>query len=146
MLVGASIDNRGMDAKDDKHLTAKGRRLTEHLPEIGTFLPKTKPPFRGAKRAAVFARKAAGKSLKRFGMGGGEILRYWPDIAGERLARLTRPERIKKGPDGDVLVLKVAHAASMEVQHNAADLLDRANRLAGTGRLVRIEIIQGPLG
>jgi hypothetical protein len=141
----ASIDYAPMADKDDDLLSARGRRLTRHLPEIGTFLPKTRAPMPGAKRAGSFARKAAGQSLKRFGMGGGDILRYWPEIAGERLARLTRPERIKKTPEGDVLVLKVSRAVAMEVQHKGPELLDRANRLAGAGRLIRIEIVQGPL-
>jgi len=145
VLRAASIDYAAMADKDDDLLSARGKRLTRHLPEVGTFLPKTRPPIRGAKRAGGFARKAADKSLKRFGMGGGDILRYWPDIAGERLARLTRPEQIKKTPEGDVLVVKVSRAAAMEIQHKAADLLDRANRLAGAGRLIRIEIVQGPL-
>jgi hypothetical protein len=142
----ASIDYALMTDKDDELLSDRARRLTRHLPEIGTFLPKTRPPMRGAKRAGSFARKAADKSLKRFGMGGGDIIRYWPQIAGERLARLSRPEQIKKTPEGDVLVLKVARAAAMEIQHKVPDLLDRANRLAGAGRLIRIEIVQGPLG
>gem|GEM_PF-1705297 len=142
----ASIDYALMTDKDDELLSGRGRRLTRHLPEIGTFLPKTRPPIRGAKRAGSFARKAADKSLKRFGMGGGDIIRYWPQIAGERLARLSRPEQIKKTPEGEVLVLKVARAAAMEIQHKTPDLLDRANRLAGAGRLIRIEIVQGPLG
>jgi len=135
-----------MSDKNDDGLSPRGQRLTRHLPEIGTFLPKTRPPIRGAKRAGVFAQKAAQKSLKRFGMGGGDILRQWPQIAGERLARVTRPERIKKTPDGDVLVLKVARAAAMEVQHKVPELLDRANQMSGTGRLIKIEIHQGPVG
>jgi len=145
VLRAASIDYAAMAHKDDDHLSARAKRLTRHLPEIGTFLPKTRPAIGGAKRAGSFARKAADKSLKRFGMGGGDIIRYWPEIAGERLARLTKPERIKKTPEGDVLVLKVSRSAAMEVQHRVPELLDRANRLAGAGRLVRIEIVQGPL-
>jgi len=142
---GFILDYVRMADKDDDLLSTRGKRLTRHLPEIGTFLPKTRPAIGGAKRAGSFARQAADKSLKRFGMGGGDVLRYWPEIAGERLARLTRPERIKKTPDGDVLVIRVSRAAAMEVQHRSADLLDRANRLAGAGRLIRIEIVQGPL-
>jgi len=135
-----------MRDKDDDDLSPRARRLTRHLPEIGTFLPKTRAPMRGAKRAGAFAQKAAKNSLKRFGMGGGDILRLWPEIAGERLARVTRPERIRKTPDVDVLVLKVARAAAMEIQHKMPELLDRANQMAGTGRIIQIEIHQGPVG
>ncbi len=134
-----------MKAKDDNHLSAHAKRLTRHLPEIGTFLPRTKPAFRGMRRAGPFARKAAAKSLARFGFAGGDVIRFWAEIAGPRLARVTRPEKIKKTPEGDVLVLKVSRAAAMEVQHKIPELLDRANRIAGAGRLVRIEIVQGPL-
>ncbi len=134
-----------MRDKTDDELSPRARRLTGHLPAFGTFLPKTKGPLRGAKRAGVFARKAADKSLKRFGMGGGDILRYWPEIAGPSLARVTRPVRVRKTPEGDVLVLKVARARALEVQQKVPELLDRANRLAGAGRLIRIEIEQGPL-
>lgn len=145
VLARPILNNRPMNAKDDDLLSPRGKRLTRHLPEIGTFLPKTRAPIRAARRAGAFAKKAADKSLRRFGFSGGDVIRYWGEIAGPRLARVTRPERIKKTPDGDVLVLKVASAAAMEVQHKVPELLDRANRIAGAGRLIHIEIIQGPL-
>ncbi len=153
-----SIDNWAMNANDDdinpqtrpptkdaKELSPRARRLTGHLPEIGSHLPKTRAPFRGPKRAGPVAKKAAAKALARFGFSGGDVIRFWPEIAGSRLAKVTRPERIKKTPDGDVLVLKVANAAAMEIQHKVPQLLERANQMAGNGRLARIEIIQGPI-
>lgn len=131
---------------DNDGLTPRARRLTAHLPEVGrNMLPKTRPAMRGAKRAGVLAQKTAKPSLQRFGFQGGDIIRDWNEIAGERLKLVTRPQRIKRMPDGNVLVLKVARAAAMEVQHKAPELIDRANQLTGA-KLIRIEIIQGPIG
>jgi len=170
-MGAVSIDNRCMDAKDEidnqlanaeaamheeqlrqeeseneaTRIAARKLRMTAHLPEIGTPLPKTRTAFRGPKRAGPMAKKAASKSLAKFGFEGGGIIRFWPEIAGERLATVTRPERIKRMPEGDVLVLKVANAAAMEVQHKMSELLERANQIAGSGKLARIEIIQGPI-
>lgn len=140
-----SIDNCAMNANEDEKKAAKTRRMTGHLPEIGTHLPKTRGANRAPKRAGPMAKKAAAKALARFGFDGGDVIRFWSDIAGPRLSLVTRPERIKKTPDGDVLVLKVSNAAAMEVQHKVPELLERANQIAGAGRLARIEIIQGPL-
>jgi len=128
-----------------RKLSARKHRLTDHLPDIGTHLPKTRSAQKSPKRAGPLGKKAAAKSLARFGFEGGDVIRFWPDIAGERLARVTKPERIKRTPQGDVLVIKVSAAAAMEVQHKVAELLERANRIAGSGKLARIEIIQGPV-
>lgn len=135
-----------MARKTDDTLSPRARRLTAHLPEVGhALLPKTRPAIKGAKRASVLVQKTAKKALTRFGFQGGDILRDWAEIAGEKLAQVTAPQRIKRMPDGNVLVLKVAGAAALQVQQMAPQLMEKANQLTGA-KLVRIEIIQGPIG
>ncbi len=135
-----------MSRKPADPTSPRARRLTAHLPEVGhALLPKTRPAIKGAKRASVLAQKTAKKALTRFGFQGGDILRDWAEIAGEKLAQVTAPQRIKRMPEGNVLVLKVARAAAMEVQHKGPVLMEKANQLTGA-KLVRIEIIQGPIG
>ncbi len=135
-----------MARKPDDPLSPRARRLTGHLPEMGrNLLPKTRPAIRGAKRASVLVQKPTKKALARFGFQGGDIIRDWAEIAGEKLAAVTKPQRVKRMPDGNVLLLKVAGAAAPQVQQEAPKLIEKANLLTGA-KLIRIEIMQGPLG
>jgi hypothetical protein len=103
----------------------------------GKAVWKGGPPQAGAVAAAILRAKVppkAGKSVL-------ELKRQWTDIVGEKLAQMTEPEKIGRGPAGKTLTVKVAGPAAPFVQHQAALILERCN-LAGAD-IKGIQIKQG---
>jgi hypothetical protein len=72
-----------------------------------------------------------------------DIRRQWDEIVGEKLARLTAPEKLTKGPDGLVLTITVAGSAAPFVQHQTPLFLERL-RLAGAD-VVAMTMKQGAI-
>lgn len=97
------------------------------------------------------------KSFERYGFAYADILSQWPAIVGGTLAGVTQPERIvwprrPEDPDepqvrrrksGGSLVVRAAPAHALEVQHRAADLIERINRFYGYGAIAEVKVVQG---
>jgi hypothetical protein len=87
----------------------------------------------------------------RFGQGPGALQARWRDVVGPELARRTEPVRVVKprGPGAKdqpaALELRVAPGAAVVVQHQAAEILARANLLLGPGAVGKLRIVQGPV-
>ena len=69
------------------------------------------------------------------------------EIVGDRLARVTRPQKLTKGRGGagGTLELRVAGPAALLVQHQSEDILARVNLFLGAGSVDRLRIAQGPV-
>ena len=86
---------------------------------------------------------------KRAGMSTA-LLQCWEEIAGERLAANTRPERIawpRRHDEDDpyepaTLVITSEGAAALRVQHQTAEIISRANSFLGFAAIGRIKIVQ----
>ncbi len=92
----------------------------------------------------------------KLGFGESDIVLHWPEIAGERLAAVSEPEKLQwpvrpKNPAADAasepaaLVLKVEGAFAIEVQHLAPVLIERINARLGWRCVSRILLRQGPV-
>ncbi len=87
------------------------------------------------------------------GFADADILLSWPEIVGERLAGWSQPLKVewkKRGPDGHVpepatLVVRVASAFAIELQHTAPILIERINAFYGWNCVGRIVLKQGPV-
>lgn len=89
---------------------------------------------------------------QKFGRGAGALEPRWREIVGDRLACVTRPQKLTKGragPNGEklggTLELRVAGPAALLVQHQSADILARVNLFLGPGAVDRLRIAQGPV-
>jgi hypothetical protein len=86
---------------------------------------------------------------KRAGMSTA-LLQCWEEIAGERLAANTRPERIawpRRHDEDDpyepaTLVIACEGAAALRVQHQTAEIISRANSFLGFAAIGRVRIVQ----
>ncbi|MDN5928093.1 MAG: DciA family protein [Hyphomicrobiales bacterium] len=86
---------------------------------------------------------------KRAGMSTA-LLQCWGEIAGERLAANTRPERIawpRRAYEDDpfepaTLIIACEGAAALRVQHQTAEIISRANAFLGFAAIGRIKIVQ----
>lgn len=79
---------------------------------------------------------------------GGSVARLraeWSAIVGTDLARVTRPEALtaSRGRSGKLLRLRVAGAAALEVQHRAAQIVERVNGYYGHKMIDDIRLVQG---
>mgnify|MGYP005993059779 CR=1 FL=1 len=114
---------------------------------------KTRPLPRPAPRVGRALEKLIRTLDDRYGRGAEALEARWPEIVGERLAAVTRPQKLtrpRKGADsksaGATLELRVAGPAALLVQHQSGDILERVNLFLGQGAVERLRIAQGPIG
>lgn len=105
---------------------------------------------RPAPRPAAPAVRALAPTLKaleaRFGKGHDALKAHWREIVGEVLARRTEPVKvIRSKQGGSTLELKVEGPAAALIQHQAGQILQRANLYLGGESLEKLRIVQGPL-
>lgn len=108
---------------------------------------RTRPAPRPAPKAGR-ALQALIKELDgKFGRGASALEPRWREIVGDRLARVTRPQKLTKGRGGagGTLELRVAGPAALLVQHQSEDILARVNLFLGAGSVDRLRIAQGPV-
>ena len=108
---------------------------------------RTRPPPRPAPKAGRALQGLIKELDGKFGRGAGSLEARWREIVGERLARVTRPQKLTKGRGnaGGVLELRVAGPAALLVQHQSEDILQRVNLFLGAGAVEKLRIAQGPV-
>ena len=99
-----------------------------------------------------------GEALAKQGFAGSDIVRDWPDIVGEALARRSRPLRIawprkpsgvgkrSAPPEPATLHVRVESAFALELQHQAPLVIERVNAYLGWACVGRLRLEQGPVG
>ena len=111
---------------------------------------------KAVRRAAPPAGRALSRYLKdletRFGQGPQALHARWPEIVGERLARVSEPVRLVKSrprlgqAGGATLELRVAGPVAALVLHQSEDILAKVNLLLGAkASATRLRIVQGPV-
>ena len=108
---------------------------------------RTRPAPRPAPRAGKALTPLIKKLDAQFGRGAGALEPRWREIVGDRLARVTRPQKLTNGRGGQpgVLELRVAGAAALLVQHQSEEILARVNLFLGEGAVGKLRIAQGPV-
>jgi hypothetical protein len=105
--------------------------------------PAPRPAPRAGRALQTLIKDLDGK----FGRGASALEPRWREIVGDRLARVTRPQKLTKGRGGagGTLELRVAGPAALLVQHQAEDILQRVNLFLGAGSVDKLRIAQGPV-
>lgn len=108
---------------------------------------RTRPPLRAAPTAGKALAPVIRKLDEKYGRGAGALEARWREIVGDRLARVTQPQKLIKGRGGAgaTLELRVAGPAALLVQHQSADILSRVNLFLGDGAVDKLRIAQGPV-
>jgi hypothetical protein len=91
--------------------------------------------------------------LARQGFGQSDVVLYWEDIVGERLAAMSEPLCLRWPPRGKAqqehmpatLVVRVEGGYALELQHVSGLVIERVNAHLGFACVGRIAIKQGPL-
>lgn len=112
----------GTGAKPEPERQNRARQVAELLPAVG------------------------GAAFRRFGFVQSSVVTRWPEIVGEKLARVSTPESIRfpagKKLEGTLtLGVRGAHAAMMA--HVTPEITERVNRFFGYAAVARIVIRQG---
>jgi hypothetical protein len=105
---------------------------------------------------ADFVRAAVDPALAKQGFGESSLILHWDDIVGERVAACSEPIKLqwpprpaKRQPDAVIepatLVLRVAGAMALEIQHMGPILIERVNSHLGWRAVGKLAIRQGPL-
>lgn len=107
----------------------------------------TERPRTGRARAAgELVADISGVAFKRFGFVQGAIVSRWPEIVGERYARVSTPESIRFPAGrkaGGTLTLSVEGAHAPLMQHLTPMIVDRVNRFFGHAAIDKIVFRQG---
>jgi hypothetical protein len=94
-------------------------------------------------------RLTTGLARGRGGKGRSSVIRLraeWTAIVGAELARLTQPDALLAGRGAAKLLrLKVESAAALEIQHRAAQIVERVNAYFGHRLIDDIRLVQGVL-
>lgn len=117
--------------------------------------PPMKPPRR-ARHLSDLAPKALGPVVAKQGFASSEIVARWELIAGPELAAVTVPVKIvapRRGaaadpsapPEPSTLLVRVEGAFALELQHRAAELMERVNAHLGWACVGALKLRQGPV-
>lgn len=100
------------------------------------------------RRAGDLVSDIGGVAFKRFGFIQGAIVHRWPEIVGERYAKVSLPESIRfpgGRKAGGTLTLLVEGAHAPLIQHLAPMIMERVNAFFGHGAINKVVFRQGRL-
>jgi len=103
-----------------------------------------RPPRPAPSSAGDIALKALGGPIAKAGPSSTRLEAQWSSIVGDKLARVTAPGKVVKGPRGRELTVHVLPAAAVIVEHQSELIRQRVSVAAG-GDVVGIRLKQGPL-
>jgi len=108
---------------------------------------KVEAPRRGHARACGdLVGDIAGTSFKRFGFVQGAVVSRWPEIVGDRYAKVSTPESIRfpaGKKSGGTLTLNVEGAHAPLMQHLGPLIIERVNRFFGYEAISKLAFRQG---
>jgi hypothetical protein len=113
--------------------------------------PKAPKPYerpRGgpARPVAELMPQIGRAAFRRFGFIQSSVVTRWPEIVGERHARVCMPESIRFPPgekSNGILQLVVVPAHAPLIQHVIPEIVERVNRFFGYKAVARVKLRQG---
>ncbi len=115
--------------------------------------PRTREPW--SRPLADLVGPIIDPALARRGFGQSDVILFWDEIVGERLAAMAQPIKLQWPPrnrgaaDGGfspaVLVVRVETGFALELQHLSGAVIDRVNAHLGWRCVDRLLLKQGPL-
>ncbi len=108
---------------------------------------RTRPPRRPPPSAARAVSRAIKGLDTRFDQGTQGLAAHWSEVVGKVLASRSEPGRLirSRKAAGATLELRVEGPSSVLIQHQAPDIIERANMFLGSGTVTGLRILQRPL-
>ncbi len=91
-------------------------------------------------------------AFDRYGAAYAELLRQWPAIVGDALARVSRPEKLSRrsgpaeGERAGRLTIAVAPGHALVLEHDKTRILERINTVFGFGLVEALKIVTSDRG
>lgn len=108
--------------------------------------PYERPRGGPARAVADLVPQIGRAAFRRFGFIQSSVVTRWPEIVGERHARVCSPESIRFPPGEKaegILQLVVMPAHAPLIQHVIPEIMDRVNRFFGYKAVARVKLRQG---
>jgi hypothetical protein len=101
----------------------------------------------GLRRLPDLLTRVLDPAARRRGLAEAKLLTEWSTIVGPGLAARCHAIRLSRRTDrfGGILLLHVAGAAALELQHSEPQILERINGFFGYDAVSRLRLIQAPL-
>ncbi|WP_246449197.1 DUF721 domain-containing protein [Sphingomonas sabuli] len=113
---------------------------------VGKADKEDAPRHRRARSAGELIGNAGGPAFRRFGFIQASVVSRWPEIVGDRYARVSSPESIRfpaGRKSGGVLSIVVQGAHAPLMQHLAPVIVERVNRFFGYSAVAKLSFRQG---
>ncbi len=104
----------------------RGNRQYRHAPSAGWSTGKVLKPL-----------------TKKFGAGRNALQGHWPEIVGEKWAKLSRPMAIRGTKTDKTLVIEAKGPVAALMQANSGQYLAKINQFLGQGAITKIIVKQG---
>ena len=105
-----------------------------------------RPRGAGVRAIADLMPEIGRTAFRRFGFVQSSVVTRWPEIVGERHARVCMPEAIRFPPGEKtegILQLVVVPAHAPLIQHVVPEIVERVNRFFGYKAVARVKLRQG---
>jgi hypothetical protein len=123
------------------------RRATAHRLSAQTSPAQQIRRGGGLRRIPDLLTRVLEPAARRRGLAEAKLLAEWTTIVGPGLAARCHPIRLSRSTDQErgILLLHVAGAAALELQHGEPQILERINGFFGYDAISRLRLIQAPL-
>jgi hypothetical protein len=130
-----------------KSENGKNTATREQRGKIIAFLEKNrgKAQYRPTPSAGLAINRVLRPLSKKFGPGAGALKSHWPQIVGEKWAKLSVPTAIRGSKDGKTLLITAQGPAATLIQANSGQLLDKINNFLGDGAISKLRVQQGSI-
>jgi hypothetical protein len=108
--------------------------------------PYERPRGGPARPVAELVPQIGRAAFRRFGFVQASVVTRWPEIVGQRHARVCMPEAIRFPPGektGGILQLVVLPAHAPLIQHVIPEIMERVNRFFGYKAVAKVKLRQG---
>ena len=105
-----------------------------------------RPRGSGVRPIAELMPEVGRTAFRRFGFIQSSVVTRWPEIVGERHARVCAPESIRFAQgekSGGILQLVVVPAHAPIISHVIPEIIERVNRFFGYNAVARVKLRQG---
>jgi len=99
-----------------------------------------RPQYRPAPHAGRAVNKILGPLAKKAGGSTANLRPHWPQIVGDKLARVSKPARYASGLRGRTLVIEAPNAASTLIMSNMQKILERIEAAIGPHDIAHIKV------
>ena len=124
---------------------AAQRARGEALARISLRQNRARPVYPPAPAIGKIARRVARKVIKDKGAPLARLRDQWPDIVGDEIAALSRPQKVTGSKTGRTLTLIVLPAAAPLIQHQSETIRQRVSVAAG-GDITKLKLVHGQPG